>query len=418
MSFNLPRSARPNPPFNRSSGPSPLGGSVNSDAPGQVDQTKADAADDAFTGKPGDFQGFKVPLTWSPMLTVWRKLHVEIDSMGSVAGNQINTAFTDIVGTGTALTEARGIDTIDDGSANLDREPPGNGRFENGTLTVGTVPSTITISPITANGNTKVTFPTSSIAGLPFSAIDNDSYGNGTMSGTITQVTKSGDNFVWTLNVTAQNENPIDWPDFVNGTLSVGGGSNVSVVAASAATSRLTTSALSIPCVIHDDDDDTLLPKSPDTSTLAAAFKPTYVVPVYDVGDNNMNVPFVRNVPEDSAATLTIQRWNSRPQNASGFWVAYLLAGFQGQLSRDRDPDTELRTLGDTVDPDGGSLIYLEIHQSHEGVGNPAAEEQDTVLHETGHAVARSPDEPVTDGSSTFNANYVNRIRSSPRPWP
>jgi hypothetical protein len=312
---------------------------------------------------------------FTEMLTVWRRLHVELDSMGPVTGNKIITAFTDMVGTGTALTEARGISTIDDGSANLDKEPPGNGRFENGTFIVGTAPSTITISPITANGNTRVVFPSSSIAGLPFSAIDNDSSGNGTMSGTFTQLTKVGANFVWSLNVTAHNEDPIDWPDFVNGTLTVGGGSAVSIVGAIGTASQVTTSGLNIPCTIHDDDDDTLLPRLPDTSTMAGAYQPAYVRPVYDVGDNNMNVPFVLNVADNSAAVIAVQDWDAKSQNAPDFWIAYVLESFQGQASdQDNDPNSEVATVGVTPFTAGGSLIFLEVRQPHEGVANSTAQ--------------------------------------------
>jgi hypothetical protein len=59
------------------------GASVLSDAPAQADQTDADAADDGFVGKPGDFAEYKVPLTWSPMLTVWRHLWIERDTMAA-----------------------------------------------------------------------------------------------------------------------------------------------------------------------------------------------------------------------------------------------------------------------------------------------------------------------------------------------
>jgi hypothetical protein len=55
------------------------GASVISHAPTQADQTKADAVNSDPEG--GNFSGYKVPLTWSPMLTVWRKLTLEVDSM-------------------------------------------------------------------------------------------------------------------------------------------------------------------------------------------------------------------------------------------------------------------------------------------------------------------------------------------------
>ncbi|MEK6674389.1 MAG: hypothetical protein AABZ47_01895 [Planctomycetota bacterium] len=192
----------------------------------------------------------------------------------------------------------------------------------------------------------------------------------------------------------------------------------MSIVAANGGLSLLTTSALNIPCTLKDDDDNTLLPKAPDTSAMAPAYQPAYVVPVYDVGDNSMNVPFVANVPEDPVETLAIHRWDSRTQNAPDFWVAYLLEGLQSASRDDRDPNNEAFSFGDTVNIAGGSLIYLEVHQPREGVGNPVAEERDTVVHETGHAVGRSTDEPVTDGASNFKANYLNHIRSTTRPWP
>ncbi len=50
----------------------------------QVDQTDADAKQSDHSG---DWSGYEVPAVWSKMLTVWRKLHVEVDSMGTVSGN-------------------------------------------------------------------------------------------------------------------------------------------------------------------------------------------------------------------------------------------------------------------------------------------------------------------------------------------
>jgi hypothetical protein len=61
------------------------GASVISHAfpPPPDDQAKADAVNSAHNND-GAWAGYSVPLTWSPMLTVWRKLHVEIDSMDAV----------------------------------------------------------------------------------------------------------------------------------------------------------------------------------------------------------------------------------------------------------------------------------------------------------------------------------------------
>jgi hypothetical protein len=358
---------------------------------------------------------------FTEMLTVWRKLHVETDSMAAVTGNKIDTAFTGIVGSGTALTEINGLSSLDDQSANLDKTPPGNGRFEDGALAIGGGPVPITISPVTANGSNRVVFPSMSIAGLPFSAEDNDDFWNGTMSGTITEVVESGIDFVWTLNVTAHNEDPIDWPDFVGGKLTVGEGAEVDIVAVNGAASQVTTSALNIPCRVHDDDDDSLLAKLPDVGAMGAAYREAYVVPVYDVGDNDMNVPFVLNITATEAANTGTMDWDSQTANAADFWVVYLLAAFQHRTTEDADPDSETRTFGATPGTGGGSLIYLEVDQGHEGVSNPVAKEQITVVHESGHAVGDSGDHPVTtnsDQSSTFVANYLVHIRASTRPSP
>jgi len=64
------------------------GASVLQDAVNQATQAQADALSVTTDGagafvKNGDWSGYSVPLHWSQMLTVWRKLHVEFDSMGA-----------------------------------------------------------------------------------------------------------------------------------------------------------------------------------------------------------------------------------------------------------------------------------------------------------------------------------------------
>ena len=63
------------------------GASVLQDAINQAEQADADALstvfDEEFQGyfRNGNFSGYQVPLVWSEMLTVWRKLTLEVDSM-------------------------------------------------------------------------------------------------------------------------------------------------------------------------------------------------------------------------------------------------------------------------------------------------------------------------------------------------
>jgi len=67
-----------------------------------------------------------------------------------------------------------------------------------------------------------------------------------------------------------------------------------------------------------------------------------------------------------------------------------------------------------------GSLIYIETNRdgAAENAADVAAFEQDTVVHEVGHAVGRSGDHPVTlfeEGGalSRYTASYLNKIRSN-----
>jgi len=80
----------------------------------------------------------------SEVLTVWRRLHVEVDSMGpvpawpDVEANEVRGKVVRIEGNGTMATRVFVDQNLDDGSPRLD-DPnnPGNGRFENGVITIG-----------------------------------------------------------------------------------------------------------------------------------------------------------------------------------------------------------------------------------------------------------------------------------------
>ena len=172
-----------------------------------------------------------------------------------------------------------------------------------------------------------------------------------------------------------------------------------------------------IPFVLHDDDDDSILPKMPDTGQVGAALSPCFIISVYDVGISRDDVPFKRNVARDNSAITSVQQGDSRSLNSQSFWVAYILECYQGDVSlRDHDPSTEVSGFGVTPGNSGGSLIFLETHRISEGVYNPIAEEQDTVVHELGHAVGRLDAEPVTNGSSQYEAIYMDAIRKTLKP--
>lgn len=104
--------------------------------PPQVDQGDADDLSVKIDGagkfvRNGQDSGYKLPVVWSPMLTVWRKLHVELDSMG---------AGMDPTGVVNRNLDQTGVESghsnhswaeINDWSGEVQ-----NGQLEGGTLTV------------------------------------------------------------------------------------------------------------------------------------------------------------------------------------------------------------------------------------------------------------------------------------------
>lgn len=101
------------------------------------------------------------------MLTVWRRVHIELDSMGLVAGNEI---------TGTVAT------TRPNARRNVTRvvvnETLENARFEGGNLTIGTIGS----FPVSANNRNSVTVqgvvPSATAAGQTYVLVDDDDFNN------------------------------------------------------------------------------------------------------------------------------------------------------------------------------------------------------------------------------------------------
>ena len=274
------------------------------------------------------------------LLTVWRQLHVKVDSMGVVRGNTVMGQITNVVdngdGNSTCTTNQNLNDSID--------------RFNPGILTDS--------------------------ASRDFNVIANT----------------NGNNFTITVNNYEDGTRP-----------SLG---NFKLV-----------------------DDDRLVDGEdvpmPDTSKLANAMREAYVQVLFDVGDNNDKVPFILNVADFDENIRDAQDWDSVSFNSADFWVTYILGAYQGERERDCDPDNELSLLGVTTNMYGGSLIFIETIKdySHKNGLNTAKEEQDTVVHEIGHAVARSLQEPVTLYEQDTNLpirytpEYITLIRTTTMPY-
>jgi len=125
----------------------------------------------------------------SEMLTVWRQLHVEMDSMGPVVSNFVTGNITAISGNATNATNlALSVNlrtglTPQDNSPNLSTST-NRGRFENGWIRVGT--NQVQTSGIYGNGDTFVLHPSG------FSILAEIISGGGTINaGQVTALTGS-----------------------------------------------------------------------------------------------------------------------------------------------------------------------------------------------------------------------------------
>lgn len=191
----------------------------------------------------------------SQLLSVWRKLHVEVDSMAAVpnSGSQVNTIsgnITDIGNGGASLTVNV---SLRDGSPDLNTPPappppgPGNGRFENGLLFVG---QTATTTYLTASNGSNFLMPAAATPfTLPFSLVN--SSGGSLVSGLVLRMEQiaSATQFVINESLTPSA--------YVGGTFTILG---VSSPVAANGVVTIITSEMVIPFTVHDDDNDFLLP--------------------------------------------------------------------------------------------------------------------------------------------------------------
>jgi hypothetical protein len=208
----------------------------------------------------------------------------------------------------------------------------------------------------------------------------------------------------------------------------------------------LTANNITLNFLVHDDDDDTLLPKSPDTSLLAAALQEAYVEPKFNTpgvaNSNSLNaLAFDANLAGGEQFTNIVRAsvlgtdpvWGSVAANQPDFWVIYIISAFQHTELRDGDPDSERFSPGlvegNTLVPIGTSAIFLETIRETAGfVGiSQTVEEQATATHEPGHAMGRSATEDVlqcdhpdicTPPTIRYTPEYLDFIRDAPLPGP
>lgn len=280
----------------------------------------------------------------SEMLTVWRRVHIEVDSMGVVP------LFANSVA---GIVEAAGRSARDGTSKLTVNQILESGRFENGRIVIGSD---------------------------EFEVVDN---GRNT-------VTIRG----WIANEFAAGQTFILWDDDdFNGNGGLNGDEGEDIEALPATFSHLQGPTSSSDWAGLEACGD------PERNAMARA----YICPVYDGGGDPANdqtyVPFQANVPDTTNAILDQLNLgiNSLGNESREFWVVYSQLAYQGDTNYDNDPVGRLahggvtlaphkadriRSCGDVPIGGNGSLIFLETSIDADPTG---VSQSGHMPHEVGH---------------------------------
>ncbi len=313
----------------------------------------------------------------SPALTVWRILHMELDSMEAVRDND-DQGLMYVLRRNTGI--ARVNHSLDDGSPHLGGVGPArnNGRFENGTFELGLLLRFA--GRLDGNSDNEVYAQASGAFDVPYTATTPGGlavsgkvvgfmpWGGGGGGGSIVRIDRRLPNSL-----------------FEGGTITIAG--NTVGIRGSFLRLVVTSSPVQVDYLLHDDDDDALLPQTPPvTGPFRDVYRTAYIETVVDGGNspanNQKNVPFAPN----SEATALYQEamrpggyFQSHTKRRDDFWIGYVLMAFQGHpeprqengvWKSDLDPNTETRTTfygfatgrNDKYD---FSVLFVELAREH-----------------------------------------------------
>lgn len=338
----------------------------------------------------------------SDVLTVWRFLHVEVDSMAAppTTGAEKNTADGNLTGVVGNRTVAQRVNlninlktgfTPQDNSDNL-TAGTGNGRFENGWIKIGSgggAPGQTQTGALLGNGDDYVRRDAG--IDIPFKV---SKPGRPDVSGKV--VAWSGTAF--TLGVASGTPST----NYNGGTLNVAGVS-ATITTASGANIVNVTAAPSIPFVLHDDD-DVSLPHSPSFGLMEDKYRPAFILPLADGGtalsNNKDTIAFRRNVDHTSHVALDSEfnksgAFESESSRTNRYWISYILGAFQAGVVMDYDPDLYSEwgphgVNGGGTTYNGGALYFHESTRDYctqHGLTSAQSLELEgrLVVHEIGH---------------------------------
>ncbi len=334
----------------------------------------------------------------SNMLTVWRLLHVESDTMKPVPPDE-NYVEGRVVAVRGGEAKRRvflsvDLEAIGDGdkSPNLDRG--GQGRFEKGSIQIGKLVDGNRGLRVEGNGRSFVELHDRS----EISAQVRPPSGSGLSPLSATVVALEGNEFVLKVKGTSKLVT-----GYVNGSLNIRGWSME--IARVDPPGTVGVKRNTLPFRLRDDD-QLEFPNPLPTSALDA-FHDAFVLVVEDGGgslsNNTRDLPFqlhVKATEADAVAVWKTER-GSAGLESSIFWVVYLCGAYQPDTYwpsptkplGDDDPDSEpsidavtapFRTSHAALAAGGdGSLIYREV--ARETQSKKKGTEALTIVHEIGH---------------------------------
>jgi hypothetical protein len=295
----------------------------------------------------------------SEMLTVWRKLHIEVDSMGLVTENTVSGIVLNAAGRRSSSTTT--IDLDIDGK--LDRQ-----RFRGGLLKISGAGFFYVVDNDAGSVTVDAVLDNAAVAGRTFVLVDDDDHNN---DDSILQL--DGD----------EGEN-VRMPDL---------------------------------SAMADAVDDGVC-----NGSGLNPFGAAYVCPAFDVGDDNDYVTYIPNSPTPPAVIATYDFDAIGTEQDPFFWTVYVIGAYQPEPERDVDPGTERFTLGRVDEINGlGASIFLESIADGErtrGTFVLGCSDALTVVHEIGHLLnGRHPEgglmaSPCDSVSIALAAKTIVSIRS------